>query len=32
MTPRSLHSAVLEVGLYYEKRWTVDEIARFTFD
>jgi hypothetical protein len=31
MTRRSLHSAVLEVGLYYEKRWSVDEIARFTF-
>ena len=31
MTPRSLHSAVLEVGLHYQKRWSVDEIARFTF-
>ena len=31
MTARSLHSAVLEVGLHYQKRWSVDEIARFAF-
>lgn len=31
MTPRSLRSAVLEVGLYYQKGWSTDHIARFTF-
>lgn len=31
MTPRSLRSAVLEVGLYYQKGWSADHIARFTF-
>lgn len=30
MTSRALHSAVLEVGLFYEKRWSEDRIARFT--
>jgi hypothetical protein len=27
----ALHSAVLEVRLYYEKGWTRDRSARFTF-
>ncbi len=30
MTRRTLHSAVLEVGLFYEKRWPKDRIAWFT--
>ena len=31
MTPRTLRSAMLEVGLHYQKHWSVDRIARFTF-
>jgi hypothetical protein len=31
MTAKSLHSAVMEVGLYYQKGWSTDHIARFTF-
>jgi hypothetical protein len=31
MTRTSLRSAVMEVGLFYEKGWSVDRIARFTF-
>ncbi len=31
MTQRALHSAVMEVGLYYQKGWTVDHISWFTF-
>lgn len=31
MTRRALHSAVLEVGLFFQKGWSVDHIARFTF-
>ena len=31
MTPKTLRSAVLEVGLHYQKRWSVDRIARFTY-
>jgi hypothetical protein len=31
MTRTSLRSAVMEVGLFYQKGWSVDRIARFTF-
>lgn len=31
MTHKAVHSAVLEVGLHYQKGWSVDRIARFTF-
>jgi len=31
MTRKTLHSALLEVGLYFEKGWSVDRIARFTY-
>lgn len=31
MTRKALHSALLEVGLYFEKGWSVDRIARFTY-
>lgn len=31
MTRKALHSAMLEVGLYFEKGWSADHIARFTF-
>jgi hypothetical protein len=31
MTRKALRSAVLEVGLYYQKGWSVDHIAWFTF-
>jgi hypothetical protein len=31
MTAKSLRSAVMEVGLYYQKGWSTDHIARFTF-
>jgi hypothetical protein len=30
MTRKALHSAVLEVGLYFQKGWSVDHIAWFT--
>ncbi len=31
MTRKALHSAILEVGLYYQRGWSVDHIAWFTF-
>ena len=31
MRHKALHSAVLEVGLYYQKGWSVDHIAHFTY-
>jgi hypothetical protein len=31
MTRTALRSAVLEVGLFYEKGWSPERIARFTF-
>lgn len=31
MTRTSLRSAVMEVGLFYQKGWSADRIARFTF-
>jgi hypothetical protein len=31
MKAKSIHSAVMEVGLYYQKGWSADHIARFTF-
>ena len=31
MRRSTLHSAVMEVGLFYEKGWSRDRIARFTF-
>ncbi len=31
MTRTSLRSALMEVGLFYEKGWSVDRIARFMF-
>ena len=31
MTAKSLRSAVMEVGLHYQKGWSTDHIARFTF-
>lgn len=31
MTRKVLYSAILEVGLYYQKGWSVDHIAWFTF-
>ena len=31
MKRKALRSAVLEVGLYYQKGWSVDRIAWFTF-
>ncbi len=31
MRHKALHSAVLEVGLHYQKGWSVDHIAHFTY-
>lgn len=31
MTRTVLHSAVLEVGLFYQKGWSTERIATFTF-